>query len=53
LLRPSVRITVGEDGFDFVLSEELDGRVVPDEEKLAAAKYSWQRFRLPPAPAAR
>jgi hypothetical protein len=42
--RPSFRITIGEDRFDFVLSEELDRRVVPDEEKLAAAKYSWQRI---------
>jgi hypothetical protein len=42
--KPSFRITIGEDSFDFVLSEELDRRVVPDEEKLAAAKYSWQRI---------
>jgi hypothetical protein len=42
--KPSFRITVGEDGFDFALSEELDRRVVPDEEKLATAKYSWQRI---------
>jgi hypothetical protein len=42
--KPSFRITIGEDHFDFALSEELDRRVVPDEEKLAAAKYSWQRI---------
>jgi hypothetical protein len=44
--KPSFRITIGEDSFDFVLSEELDRRVAPDEEKLAAAKYSWQRIPL-------
>jgi hypothetical protein len=40
---PSFQITVGEDRFCFTLSEELDRREVADAEKLAAARYAWQR----------
>ena len=42
--KPSFRITIGADRFDFALPEELDRRVLHDEEKLAAARYSWQRI---------
>lgn len=40
---PSFRVTIGEDGFDFTLEEVLENREVADPEKLAAAKYAWQR----------
>lgn len=41
---PSFQITVGEDPFCFTLSEELERREVADAEKLAAARYAWQRI---------
>jgi hypothetical protein len=41
---PSFQITIGEDQFHFTLSEEREGRDVIDAEKLAAAKYPWQRI---------
>ena len=40
----SFQITIGEDLFCFTLSEELERREVPDPQKLAAAKYAWQRI---------
>jgi hypothetical protein len=40
----SFEVAVGEDRFGFTLSEELERREVPDEQKLAAARYSWQRI---------
>ena len=40
----SFQITIGDDLFCFTLSEELERREVPDPEKLAAAKYAWQRI---------
>lgn len=37
-------ITVGKDRFSFILFEEYDARAIPDDEKLAAARYPWQRI---------
>ena len=40
---PSFQVSIGQDGFDFFLSEEWENREVADPEKLAEAKYAWQR----------
>ena len=41
---PSFQITINDDAFGFTLSEEFERREVADGEKLAAAKYAWQRI---------
>ncbi|PND50069.1 hypothetical protein CQZ88_21325 [Rhodococcus sp. ENV425] len=43
---PSFAITVGEDRFGVVISEEWEQGEAPEPEKLAAAKYDWQRIPL-------
>lgn len=43
---PSFAITVGEDHFGVVISEEWEQGEAPEPEKLAAAKYDWQRIPL-------
>lgn len=43
---PSFAITVGKDRFGVVISEEWEQGEVPEPEKLAAAKYDWQRIPL-------
>ncbi|MDX1873301.1 hypothetical protein SBI67_14350 [Mycolicibacterium sp. 120266] len=40
------QITTSECSFELSLREELVDREVPDDEKLGAAKYSWQRVPL-------
>ena len=40
------RIRTSECSFELSLSEELVDREVPDEEKLDASKYTWQRIPL-------
>ena len=37
------QVSIGEDRYCFTLSEELERREVLDPEKLAAARYAWQR----------
>lgn len=41
---PSFQITIGDDAFGFTLSEEFERREVADGEKLASARYAWQRI---------
>ncbi|UTT51181.1 hypothetical protein [Rhodococcus gordoniae] len=43
---PSFAITVGEDRFGVVICEEWEQGEAPEPEKLAAAKYDWQRIPL-------
>ena len=40
------QIATAEGTFEFSLREELVDREVPEDDKLAAAKYSWQRIPL-------
>lgn len=40
------QITTAEGSFELSLREELVDREVPDDDKLAAAMYSWQRVPL-------
>jgi hypothetical protein len=42
------RISIGEDHFDFVVSEEADRREIVTREDAANAKYSWQRLTPEP-----
>lgn len=41
---PSFAVTVDEDRFGVVISEEWEQGEAPEPEKLAAAKYDWQRI---------
>jgi hypothetical protein len=40
---PSFQVNIGEEDFGFTLAEESEDKEVVDPEKLAAAKYAWQR----------
>ena len=44
--QPTFQISIGDDVFRFLLSEEWERRDVPDPDELADVKYSWQRVRL-------
>jgi hypothetical protein len=41
--KPSFQVSIGQDAFEFALSEESENREITDPEKLAEAKYGWQR----------
>lgn len=42
--QPSFQINAGQERFCFTVTEELERREVADPDKLAAAKYPWQRI---------
>lgn len=44
--KPSFQVSLGQDAFAFTLSEESESREMADPEKLAEAKYAWQRVPL-------
>jgi hypothetical protein len=46
--QPGFRITIGEDSFDFAFREERDKADTYSEERIAAAKYPWQRVSPKP-----